>query len=136
MSPSPMSEGLCQESTGFLFSHECGLPAGAGCPRCGKRVCDAHLTSAGGELVCATCAEDTEEGDESDSDSDSDSGPDSDSSPAEDDPSYYYKDYGYYGPGSSWAGSGAKDPNDFTEADGESLRHEGDSSFEEDLGGS
>ncbi|MFP2903818.1 hypothetical protein ACLESD_01855 [Pyxidicoccus sp. 3LFB2] len=139
MSPVPMPEGTCQESTGFLFSHECGLPAAAACGRCGKRVCDDHLTSMDSELVCETCAENQEDdADETESGSEagSEAGSESDSAPDEDAPSYYYQGYGYYGPGSSWAGSGAKDPNDFTEADGESLRQEGDGSFEEDLGGS
>jgi hypothetical protein len=132
---SPLFEGPCQQSTGFLFSHDCGRPAAAACMKCGKRVCDMHLTALGTELVCSTCAEDDDDDEDEDEDGDHDSGDsDSDSGPDEDDPSYYYKDYGYYGPGSAW-GRG-KDPNDFTEADGESLRHEEDASFEEDLGGS
>jgi hypothetical protein len=76
-----------------------------------------------GELLCTRCgAEDSDEDEDSDSDT------------SEDDPSYYYEGYGYYGPSSP--GSQGQDPNDFTEADGESLRHEDDASFEEDLGGS
>lgn len=131
MSPFPLREGPCQASTGFLFAHECGQPAAASCPRCGKRVCDTHLVAAAEELVCSTCAEADDEGHEGGTTSHSDSAPD------EDDPSYYYKDYGYYGPGSSLGGgSSSRDSNDFTEADGESLRHEDDTSFEEDLGGS
>lgn len=133
MSPAPlMGEGPCEQSTGFLFAHDCGRPAAAACLKCGKRVCDMHLTALGSELLCATCAEDGEDDEGSDGDSDSDSGFSDD----EDDPSYYYKDYGYYGPGSAWGRGGGHDPNDFTEADGESLRHEEDASFEEDLGGS
>jgi hypothetical protein len=131
MSPVSISTGPCQQSTGFLFSHECGLPAAATCPRCGKRVCDAHLSALGGELVCTSCAETGEE-----EGADEESGGDAGSDVSEDDPSYYYRDYGYYGPGSAWAKDGGRDPNDFTEADGESLRHEEDASFEEDLGGS
>ncbi|QSQ21842.1 hypothetical protein JY651_42965 [Pyxidicoccus parkwayensis] len=124
------TEGPCQYRTGFLFAHECGRLAGATCSKCGKRVCDMHLTALGEGLVCASCAEDD------DGDEDSEGGSDSDvDSSDEDDPSYYYKDYGYYGPGSTWSRDG-NDPHDFTEADGESLRHEEDASFEEDLGGS
>jgi hypothetical protein len=113
----------CQEQGGFLFSHECGQPAGARCMRCSKQVCDAHLTLDEGEMLCQTCAEgeDGEDGDD-------------DSGTSEDNPSYYYDDYGYYG--SSWSSGGSRDPNDFTEADGQSLRNEDDAAFEEDLGGS
>lgn len=124
-------EGPCQQSTGFLFAHDCGQPAAAACMQCGKRVCDLHLTSLGTELVCPTCAENDDD-DEGASDSNSDSAAAAD----EDDPSYYYEDYGYYGSGSAWGRGGGKDPNDFTEADGASLRNEEDASFEEDLGGS
>jgi hypothetical protein len=49
--------------------------------------------------------------------------------------SYYYRDYGYYGHGSSGHDI-LHDPDDFTEADGESLRAEGSQPFEEDMGGS
>ncbi len=133
MSPASLPTGPCEQTTGFLFSHECGVPAAAACPRCGKRVCDAHLSAVGGELLCTTCAE---EEDEDADDAESEGDADSDASTDEDDPSYYYQDYGAYGPGSAWSRGGGTDPNDFTEADGESLRHEEDASFEEDLGGS
>ncbi|HZI12394.1 MAG TPA: hypothetical protein VE153_18570 [Myxococcus sp.] len=118
----------CEEQGGFLFSHGCGQPAGARCMRCGKQVCDAHLVMEEGEMLCQTCA-DGEEGEEGDEGGDG-------SSTSEDDPSYYYDDYGYYGSGSSWSSGGSRDPNDFTEADGQSLRNEDDAAFEEDLGGS
>ncbi|NTX07487.1 hypothetical protein HUA74_05570 [Myxococcus sp. CA051A] len=123
---SPFSNEGCEVSTGFLFSHPCGLPAGALCPRCGKSVCDAHLTTQQEALVCTGCAMLGDEDPEDDGSTTTDS----------DDASAYYDDYGYYGSGSSWARGSSKDPHDFTEADGESLRHEDDSSFEEDLGGS
>ncbi|MFY2556827.1 hypothetical protein ACN469_04300 [Corallococcus terminator] len=124
---SPFSTDGCEVSTGFLFSHACGLPAGALCPRCGKRVCDAHLSSnQEGALVCTSCAAAGDDGSEDDGSTHEDS----------DDASSYYEDYGYYGSGSSWSRGSSKDPHDFTEADGESLRHEQDASFEEDLGGS
>ncbi len=127
----------CEQEGGFLFSHACGLPAGTLCSRCGKRVCDVHLAAEAEGMFCQTCAEE-EDDDEGD-------GHEEGSDASEDDPSYYYEDYGYYGSGSSWSqgsqgsqgssGSG-HDPHDFTEADGESLRHEDDAAFEEDLGGS
>lgn len=119
----------CEQEGGFLFSHACGQPAGTLCSRCGKRVCDMHLAAEAEGMFCETCAE--EEDDEGE-DGDGEGGSDT----SEDDPSYYYEDYGYYGSGSSWSRGASNDPNDFTEADGESLRHEDDAAFEEDLGGS
>jgi hypothetical protein len=50
--------------------------------------------------------------------------------------SYYYRGYGYYGRG-YWGHDVLHDPNDFTEADGESLRSKArHDDFEEDMGGS
>ncbi|AGC49083.1 hypothetical protein MYSTI_07811 [Myxococcus stipitatus DSM 14675] len=118
---SPSSADGCEVSSGFLFAHACGLPTSSLCPRCGRRVCAVHMTTLDGAEVCSTCgglgAGDSEdEGDE--------------------DASTYYQDYGYYGSGSSWGRGTSRDPHDFTEADGESLRREEDAAFEEDLGGS
>ncbi|WP_338873152.1 hypothetical protein [Myxococcus stipitatus] len=118
---SPFSSEGCEVSTGFLFSRPCGMPAGALCPRCGQRACDAHLTSVEGALVCTSCGA-------------QDSGDSEDE--GDEDARTYYQDYGYYGSGSSWGRGTSRDPNDFTEADGESLRREEDAAFEEDLGGS
>lgn len=119
MPPSFDSFGPCLETAGFLFSHPCSRPASTECSRCGKRICDEHTSTLEDGLVCASCYRASDESDSEDSD----------------DPSYYYDDYGYYGSG-GWGSGGARDANDFTEADGESLRHEDDASFEEDLGGS
>ena len=35
-------EGFCNETTGFLFKHECLRPASAICSVCGKPLCDEH----------------------------------------------------------------------------------------------
>lgn len=121
----------CEQSLGFLLPRSCGAPVAAQCLLCGKSVCQDHLSQVDAQTVCVSCAGDLdEEGGDADVDTDADA------YSREDDPSYYYKDYGYYGSGSSWAGGASGDPNDFTEADGESLRNEDDASFEEDLGGS
>ncbi|NOJ80643.1 hypothetical protein [Myxococcus xanthus] len=118
-----MSGLVCQENVGFLFSHGCGSPAAMTCMRCAMPLCELHVTSVGAEMLCATCARQHEDyaGERSGVD--------------EDHPSYYYDNYGYYGSASSGSGR-AHDANDFTEADGASLRHEDDASFEEDMGGS
>jgi len=115
-----MSAFVCQENVGFLFSHACGGAAAMACMRCAKPVCDRHLTSMGMEMLCPACAR-THASDTS-----------GHGGSNEDHPSYYYDDYGYYGA----ASGGSHDANDFTEADGESLRREDEASFEEDMGGS
>ncbi|GEL70331.1 hypothetical protein [Myxococcus virescens] len=119
-----MSGLVCQENVGFLFSHGCGSPAAMTCMQCAMPLCEQHVTSVGAEMLCATCARQHEDytGDRNGVD--------------EDHPSYYYDDYGYYGASASSGSGRAHDANDFTEADGESLRHEDDASFEEDMGGS
>ncbi|NOK01649.1 MULTISPECIES: hypothetical protein [Myxococcus] len=119
-----MSGLVCQENVGFLFSHGCGSPAAMTCMRCAMPLCEQHVTSVGAEMLCATCARQHDDytGDRNGVD--------------EDHPSYYYDNYGYYGAAASSGSGRAHDANDFTEADGASLRHEDDASFEEDMGGS
>ncbi|NNB85783.1 hypothetical protein HI113_13735 [Corallococcus exiguus] len=131
MSPSFASAEQCLETSGFLFSHPCERGATTQCMRCQKPICLMHMrTLDGGEAVCVACARAADNGDENRDPSDTSH---------DDDPSYYYEDYGYYGR-DAWRGSGSSssgsDPNDFTEADGESVRREDDASFEEDMGGS
>ncbi|MFP2900097.1 hypothetical protein [Corallococcus sp. 4LFB] len=131
MSPSFPSAEQCLETSGFLFSHPCERGASTQCMRCQKPICALHLRMLdGAETVCVTCARAADNGDEDRDRSDTTD---------EDDPSYYYEDYGYYGRDawrSSGSSSSSRDTNDFTEADGESVRREDDASFEEDLGGS
>ncbi|WP_426755796.1 hypothetical protein [Myxococcus sp. Y35] len=123
-----MSAFVCQENVGFLFTHACGNEAGLACMQCAKPLCEQHVTSVGVEMLCAQCAREHADytGDRS--------------GVSEDHPSYYYDNYGYYGAAtstsSSWGSGASGDANDFTEADGESLRREDEASFEEDMGGS
>lgn len=119
-----MSGLVCQENVGFLFSHGCGNPAAMTCMQCAMPLCEQHVSPLSAEMLCSACARQHggSTGDRR--------------GVTEDHPSYYYDNYGYYR-GTALAGSGrAHDANDFTEADGESLRHEDDASFEEDMGGS
>ncbi|RKG81937.1 hypothetical protein [Corallococcus terminator] len=128
MSPSFASAEHCLETSGFLFSHACERGASTQCSRCQKPVCALHTRMLDDGEVCVSCARTADNGDENRDGSETDWD--------EDDPSYYYDGYGYYGRG-AWTASGTShDRNDFTEADGESLRREDDASFEEDLGGS
>jgi hypothetical protein len=142
---SPTRElGPCMERAGFLFSHDCPRVADRQCSHCLKAICDEHSHLVDEEMLCTHCASNDEDDDE-------DEGTEGELPDSwEDEPnpylysSYYYRDYGYYGHG-SWGHDLVHDPNDFTEADGESLRSEstegsehfeGSERFEEDMGGS
>jgi hypothetical protein len=134
MSP-PFQETLdpCQERAGFLFAHDCPRPATQQCDRCAKPICTRHGHPAeSGELLCTTCFKGQHA---SEDEPDSDVPLDEES----DNPylysSYYYRGHGYYGRG-HWGHDVLHDPNDFTEADGESLRANVQRDFEEDMGGS
>lgn len=49
-------QGQCNETTGFLFSHDCGEPADHVCGQCQKPVCGKHTVDTQGTLRCTTCA--------------------------------------------------------------------------------
>jgi hypothetical protein len=99
--------------------------------RCAKFICEQHGHLTGTELLCTACARTAAA--ESNSESDADDS-------TLDDPylysSYHYNGYGYYGRGPWQHGEAGPDPDDFTEADGESLRGEASADFEQDMGGS
>jgi hypothetical protein len=135
MSP-PFQESLdpCQERAGFLFAHDCPRPAAQQCARCAKPICTWHgHPSESGEVLCTTCFKEQPASGEG-------SGSEVPLVEGADNPylysSYYYRGYGYYGRG-YWGHDVLHDPNDFTEADGESLRSKArHDDFEEDMGGS
>lgn len=141
--------GSCTETSGFLFSHRCTSPAVFQCDLCGRAICTSHRRTVpasdlqrqgiihGGPPgspadVCITCARRV--------------GPPHSTARGSDDPYWYsdrYSGYCSYGSGrwgSSFlagsAASSASDPVEFTEADGESLRQEGDGNFEMEISGS
>ncbi len=136
MSSSPEGPpGPCQEKAGFLFAHDCPRPAVQRCAQCDKPICAEHAHPWNDQRVCTACFKATREEDAS-------TGrfrrphPDADADPYLYS-SYYYRGYGYYGLG-YWGHDLLDDPNDFTEADGMSLREhpQGGHEFEEDMGGS
>ena len=45
----------CGETSGFLFSHECGREAAANCHLCGKSICSMHARTTEGQIFCITC---------------------------------------------------------------------------------
>lgn len=49
------NDGLCHETSGFLFSHRCDHIAVKECVRCGKVICQDHAHSIADGLACTTC---------------------------------------------------------------------------------
>ena len=119
------NEGICNEKAGFLFSHACDrIPEGR-CGRCSKPICSKHTRDTSDGAVCTSCGKKKRR---------------SRSADYYDDPYYYghhyYHGYGYYRSGwgsSHYAEAHGYDPQDFTEADAESLGHSGDEGFESDM---
>jgi hypothetical protein len=114
----------CQETSGFLFPHPCGLPGVLRCTRCGKFICMQHARpQALEQFLCVTCARmaattagDTDTGVGSDWDDD-------------DDPYFYSSRY------RERAGGREPDPKDFTEGDQAAVAADEDD-FEDDPGAS
>lgn len=134
------TSGVCQETAGFLFKHACKQLAIRNCAACGKSVCSDHHRVVEGQLICIACAK-----------SNMEKNPSYRSNRRYTDragydpydPYYYggyhYSGWGHYGSG-YWGHSHydrhrghSHDPNDFTEADGESVAQEGGEAFENDL---
>ncbi len=127
-------EGVCNETTGFLFRHRCDRYPEKRCEACNNPICPEHERPLDGMILCVTCnqAESKRRGLKA--------------RPRRgyDDDTYfygggYYPGYGhYYGSSPShipWHGgaSGHFDPNDLNAGDAESLKSEGDEDFETDM---
>lgn len=139
----------CSETAGFLFKHNCSRRAGYRCDLCGKEVCSAHRTPvSAADLAARGIVTGTAPGSDADACTSCVKRTGVSSFAGRpggyDDPYWYsghYHGYGSYGPG-RWGHSAIasssydSDPSDFTEADGESLRREGDDSFEMETSGS
>lgn len=151
MSEASPNDGMCHETSGFLFSHPCDRFSTDDCLRCKKPLCDEHSHHIEEGVVCTTCLK-----------------KDArllrqDRTVREyyhdhyyyDDPYFYSDRYyrGYGTPSSSrrissppptapGTGSGSfgddstNDPDDFTEGDAASLQREEDADFETDMGAS
>ena len=119
-------EGLCNEKSGFLFSHACPRASDSVCEHCRKPICFEHQRQHEGRVLCISCVkkQNTSDG------------------YYEDDP-YFYGGYHYHGYSNYSAGYwGAvtyhhhmshHDENDFTEADAHSLVDEDGGDFESDM---
>lgn len=56
MSKAQWTPGACNETAGFLFSHECGEGSVFKCDRCTKPICHAHAHQSTAGTVCTSCA--------------------------------------------------------------------------------
>lgn len=108
---------LCQETSGFLFSHRCGRPSFLTCATCHKAVCAQHARPTGLEgFRCVTCALAASPSGASDAESD------------DDDP-YFYSSRHHARDG------GPPDALDFTDGDRSATAGEG-GGWEDDAEGS
>jgi hypothetical protein len=124
------TDGICNETSGFLFKHDCGFLASNVCAACLKPICDAHSCATDGRILCRRCDQlETNAAGTTDRDTyhESDAGT-------------YYSGYGRPD-GMVWIhtrhtdhDSHTYDPHDFHAGDAESLKHEGDEDFETDMG--
>jgi len=124
-------KGYCQDSAGFLFSHRCDRRSAHQCQGCPKVVCNDHVyRRTDGRILCATCAK-IEFAAQYKKD-DPKKGAEQEGYPYFF-PDAYYKGFGEF-PAGAWGHgllqAGKRDPNDFTEADGKSLKKE--DGFEQD----
>lgn len=118
--------GICNETSGFLFSHHCEHPPEYECALCGRPVCQDHTHQDVGRVLCTTCARKHVRSGRS--------------------KTHYgggYDDYDPYFYGGSVYGRSRggffyhdHDPNDFTEGDAAGLRAEADDDFENDMSAS
>ncbi len=134
---SEWTEGVCNESTGFLFRHRCDRYPQNRCEACNKPICPDHERPLDTLMLCVACnrAETRRRGLKN--------------SPRrgyDDNPYFYggtyYPGYGHYYGSSrirrtlhSHGGPGGHvDPNDLNAGDAESLKNEDDGDFETDMG--
>lgn len=134
MSSEPLSSGVCQEKSGFLFKHACAYLAEQACQQCRKPICSRHARILEDQLVCIACSKQGARPDGVRP------GP-TDNTYYDDSYSYagrHYQGYGHYHSGywGYWflGRHGAHDRNDLTEADSANLALEGDEAFEQDMG--
>ena len=159
-------DGMCQETSGFLFSHPCDRFATQQCFRCQKPICEDHGQETPEGVVCTTCLKKQKQA-ESQANRDDRTTTTSDYGHTYygSDP-YFYGDRYYpgYGHRASHTHSDqtpspipasqspdmisgadfdddvdkreAHDPADFTEGDAGSLQREEDADFESDMGAS
>ena len=123
-------KGICNEKSGFLFSHPCDRMPRGECSQCRKPICVDHshvLDDTSDVAVCTTCAKETKRVNRK-----------SQRRRGYHDRDFYDDPY-FYGPryGGYWDRRHRHrhdhDEHDFTEADAESLHNIGDHEFENDM---
>lgn len=135
---------ICNEKSGFLFSHPCDRLPNQACSLCAKPICNEHAhpleDQQGVKMICTTCAKKARKVTKTNQRHRGYRSGD------------FYDDPYFYGPryGGYWYRSGVHmshhdhydshdddwghDRNDFTEADGESFQQDfGDDEFETDM---
>lgn len=119
--PKAWESGICNETSGFLFSHPCDQFCVHECGKCGRPICQDHAQHDVGRVLCTTCARKRV--------SRGHHGTHDDYDP------YFYGGTGY---GHSRGGFffHRHDPHDFTEGDAAGLRAEMDDDFENDMSAS
>ena len=120
-------EGICNETAGFLFKHECLQYPQNRCDACGKPICEEHTRRFEVNTYCPACdaIEARARGRSVAHRYDDDSYYHGD---------HYYHGYGYYGTGRHHLHHAhERDPNALNAGDAESLRNEGDEDFEADM---
>lgn len=144
--PRKWQEGVCNETSGFLFNHASGKPADTHCDLCDKPISNEHAhQDEQGRTLCTSCMRLALR-------RQADPGGPRTYAPMPmyyHNPyffaGYYYPGYGYYGPGhwghhtyhgAAHGGHAGHDPHDFTAGDAESLSYEGDEGWESDFGDS
>ncbi|MBM83489.1 MAG: hypothetical protein CMJ78_23265 [Planctomycetaceae bacterium] len=134
---SQWESNVCNDKSGFLFSHKCDRTPSEVCTICDKPICEDHTEMSEGDPMCKSCVK-VDLRKRGRREMSSRFGP---SRVERDDPyyygGYYYNGFGYYRRG-HWGydeyHEAIHDGNDFTEADAESLGFEGDADFENDMG--
>lgn len=142
--PKEWQSGICNEKSGFLFSHACERLATSVCAKCEKPVCGQHCSTLQSDstVLCVVCRK-KRRAEENARSTDYSSGRRHRDDYYYDDP-YYYGDH-YYGSSTygssgrstrrddSYSAARRNDPADFTEADSENLVTESDGDFENDM---
>ncbi len=119
----------CNETSGFLFSHECYMVPHETCQRCQKPICLEHAHENGDSKVCTSCAKKRRSRQRGSAQRQTHFD-DTDYDP------YFYHGF-YYGYGHHRSpDSVSHDPFDFTEADASGLAGDMDGGFENDMSAS
>lgn len=126
----------CNETSGFLFSHDCDRRPIKKCDQCMKPICEEHTCEFAmpeETALCTSCAKSKQQPNQTAGGRGGNSRHHRDDHDTYD--PYFYGGY-YYGSGYHHGGymsASRSDPNDFTEADSQSLVGDPSEGFESDM---